>query len=106
MGRSSRSSAPPPLPLATGTEVSPPSRSPDLPDRRAAARARLGLAEVHLEPLLERALGTIRVAEVVDRRAPGVDSGVQDVDHRIAQARQLLRLQRPDRPQRVDLREP
>src|SRR4051812_19805136 len=78
----------------------------DLLDPRAAAATRLALAPVDLELVLERSFGAAGVAIVVDRRPFRVDPGGQDLDHRLVELVDLLRLQRADRPQRVDLREP
>src|SRR2546423_15218661 len=91
-------------PLATGTEASPPSRCPDLPDRRAAARAWLALAQGDLELVLERALGAGCVAVVVDRGALRVDPCMQALDDRVPKGRERLGLERADRGGRGGLR--
>ena len=56
-----------------------------------AARARLAGAGVDEEAVLEGAAGAVDVAEVVDRRALGVDPGVQRVLDRVAQPLPLRR---------------
>ena len=74
-----------------------------LPDRVAAARARLALARVHEEAVLERALGAVGIAEVVDRGALGVDPGLQRLrPPRRAAPRAAGRFSVPTGPQRVD----
>src|SRR3954447_22736954 len=57
--------------LAARAEVSASSRRPDLLDPCPAARARLPLAQVDLELVLERPLRPTGVAVVVDRGALG-----------------------------------
>src|SRR4051794_15607206 len=66
----------------------------ELHDLTAAAHAWLALAQMHLEAVLERALHPVGVAEVVDRRAPGVDPGGQHELHRVGELLVLRALQR------------
>ena len=79
-----------------------PAGGPHLPDRRSAARARLALAAVHQELVLERATGPVDVPEVVDRGAAGVDAELERLHHGVAELGQLRRPQPVDRPERVD----
>src|SRR4051794_20648030 len=92
--------------LAAEADVGSAAGGPDLADRGSAAGAWLAFAQVDLELVLERALGSACVAVVVDRRPLGVDARVQNVDDRLVQALDLGGLQRSDGSQRVDLRAP
>ncbi len=63
--------------------------------------ARLALAQVHEELVLEGAAHTVHVTEVVDARPARVDARAQRRDHAVAQALILLARQPPGRPSRV-----
>ena len=58
-------------------------------------RARLAVAAVDEELVLERALDAVGVAEVVDRGAARVEAGLQRRDDGVAQRGDLRALQRP-----------
>src|SRR5688572_16291193 len=90
--------------LAARADVGAPAGGAHLLDAGSAPHARLSLAQMDQEPVLERALSPVDVPVVVDRRALRVDSLVQRLDHRIAERGDLRAPQRADRPQRVDLR--
>ena len=59
-------------------------------------------APVHQELVLEGAVDAVDVAEVVDRRALGLDAGAQRVDDRVRQAFVLVGRQRPGGPEGMD----
>ena len=59
---------------------------------------------MHEELVLEGALHAIGIAEVVDRRALGVDARLQRLDDRAGELVELGARQRPRRSQRVDAR--
>src|SRR3954454_13230955 len=63
--------------LAALAHVGPAPGGAQLADRAPADVARLSLAQVHEELVLEAALDAVGVAEVVDRRALGLDPRVQ-----------------------------
>src|SRR5689334_5248045 len=69
--------------LAALAHVCPAAGHAQLAHRPAAARARLALAQVHEELVLEAAADPVRVAEVVDRGALGLQPGQQRRDDRI-----------------------
>src|SRR5437660_1554503 len=74
----------------------------DLADRRPATRARLALPPMHEEVILKGAARAIDVAEVVDRRALGLDPGCERLLDRLAQPLPLRPGEPPCLPQRVD----
>src|SRR5205823_2065152 len=74
----------------------------ELADRGAAARAGLAGAAVDQEAILERAAGTVDVAEVVDRRALGLDAGAERLLDPDAQALPVAGGEPAGRPQRMD----
>src|ERR1700722_7353345 len=76
--------------LAVLAHVRSPASHHHLHDRRAAARARLALAPVHLEAILKGAPDTVDVAEVVDRRSPRLDTGFKRPDDGLTQALVLI----------------
>ena len=63
--------------LAALAHVGPAPRGAQLAHRAAAAHARLALAQVDEEAVLEGAADPVGVAEVVDRRALGLDAGLR-----------------------------
>src|SRR4051794_26358272 len=85
--------------LAGLAGVRPAPAGDELHDLAAAAHARLALAQVHLEAVLERALDAVGMAEVVDRCATGVDPRCEHLLHRGRQLAVLLAFERARRAQ-------
>src|SRR3954471_1709696 len=90
--------------LAALAHVRAASAGDHLDDRRPALVARLALAEVDQELVLERPLHPIGVAEVVDRRAARRQAGAERLADPGGERLALLERQRPSRAQRVDAR--
>src|SRR6478609_11145181 len=67
--------------LAALAHVGPAPGDDDLLDRRPAAPARLALAQVHEEAVLEGAAHAVDVAKVVDRGPARVDSRAERLEH-------------------------
>ena len=88
--------------LAGLADVGPAPGDDHLHDRRPARPARLALAPVDEELVLEGSAHAVDVAEVVDRRPARVDAGLQRRDRRLAQALVLLGRELPGGAQRVD----
>src|SRR3954452_1343788 len=88
--------------LASLADVGPAPGGAQLADRAAAAHARLTLAQVDEEAVLERPAHPSGVAEVVDGRALRRDAELERLDHRVAQGARLLAREAVRAAQRVD----
>src|SRR3954447_4565901 len=95
---------PPRARLAALAHVGPPPRRPQLAHGPAAAHARLALAQVDQEAVLERAADPFGVAEVVDGGALRLDAELERLHHRVAQRARLLAVDAVGAPERVDAR--
>src|SRR5262249_19103939 len=87
--------------LAALAHVGPAPGRTELADRITAVRARLLLAEGDQELVLKASAGPVRGAEVVDRRALGLQPGHKRLDARVAQGGALGSGEAVRRPQRV-----
>src|SRR5687767_7687898 len=72
------------------------------PDLGSAARAGLAVPPVRLEFALHAAALSLRVDVVGERRSAEADALAEDPPQRLVQARDLVGLERPGGPQRVD----
>src|SRR4051812_19959716 len=88
--------------LAPLARVRPAPGGDELAHRRAADRARLALAAVDEELVLEGALDAVGMAEVVDRRTARAEARLERRDDRVAQRGDLAALQRARAAQRMD----
>src|SRR5690348_11662180 len=89
--------------LAARAEVGRAPADDDTDDRAIAAGTLLPLPRVDEELVLHRPFLAAGVAIVVDRRAAGVDPGLQGGNHRVAQRLLVLGLHRTRRRERVQL---
>src|SRR3954468_8234534 len=98
-------SARPPRPrLAALAHVGPALRDAQLDHGAAARQAGQPGAAVDAERVLEGPARAVGVAEVVDRRALGLDAGLERRDDRVAERRELGAPEAADRAQRMDAR--